>query len=83
MAELEPCKYCGGKAKVWACDGSGAYYTDIGREIYYGRKMTHKLIMCDRCGIRTKPYLTDRGLWNAWHRKPKTEEKEVINNIKE
>ena len=67
--ELKPCPFCGGKAKVCVCDGSGAYLTDLGTELYYGRKMTHCLIRCERCHVRTQAYLTRRGMFNAWNRR--------------
>lgn len=69
MRELKPCPFCGGKGKVKVCDGGGSFYTDIGTEKYYGREMTHCLIRCERCGIRTKAYLTRRGVFNAWNRR--------------
>jgi hypothetical protein len=67
--ELKRCPFCGGKAKVKVCDGSGTYYTDIGTEIYYGIKMTHCLIICEKCRVRTQAYLTRRGVFNAWNRR--------------
>jgi hypothetical protein len=51
------------------CDGSGTFYTDIGTEMYLGRKMTHCLIRCERCNVKTKAYLTRRGVFNAWNRR--------------
>ena len=71
--ELKPCPFCGGKAKVKVCDGSGAYYTDIGTEMFCGRKMTHCLVQCERCRIRTQSYLTRRGVFNAWNRRADNE----------
>lgn len=69
MAELKPCPFCGGEAKVMVCDGSGAYYTDIGTEIYRGRGMTNCLVICRKCRVRTQAYLTRRGVFNAWNRR--------------
>lgn len=69
MAELKPCPFCGGIAVVKVCDGSGSFYTDIGTEVFYGRKMNHCLIMCKKCRIRTQAYLTRRGAFNAWNRR--------------
>lgn len=69
MSELKPCPFCGGKATVMVCDGSGSFYADIGTEVFFGRKMTHCLTMCKKCGIRTKAYLTRRGVFNAWNRR--------------
>mgnify|MGYP002764086978 FL=1 len=68
MAELKPCPFCGGEPKLYFCDGSGRYY-DIGAAAFYGREMTHKLIRCSKCGVRTKAYLTDRGVFNGWNRR--------------
>ena len=67
--ELKPCPYCGGKTKVKVCDGSGAYYTDIGTKVFHGRGMTHCLVQCEKCGIKTKAYLTRRGVFTAWNRR--------------
>lgn len=72
--ELKPCPFCGGKAKVYVCDGSGHYYAEIGTEKFYGRKMTHCLIHCDRCRVRTQAYLTRRGVFNAWNRRADDEQ---------
>ena len=69
MAELKPCPFCGGVPKVKVCDGSGSYTADIGTEVYFGRKMTHRLIMCSKCRVRTQAYLTERGVFNSWNRR--------------
>ena len=69
MNELKTCPFCGGKASLWVCDGSGSFYADVGTEFFYGRKMTHCLIMCKKCRIRTTAYLTRRGVFNAWNRR--------------
>lgn len=68
-SELKPCPFCGGVGKEKVCDGIGSYYADIGTEVFHGRKMTCYLIKCNRCGIRTKAYLTRRGVFNAWNRR--------------
>ena len=67
--ELKPCPFCGGKAKLKVCEGSGTFFTDVGTAVLFGREMTHCLYRCERCGIRTKAYLTRRGVWNAWNRR--------------
>ena len=67
--ELKPCPFCGGKAVLKVCDGAGHYCADIGTETVYGRPMTCCLIKCKRCGVRTKAYLTRRGVFNAWNRR--------------
>lgn len=69
MTELKPCPFCGGEAKVMVCDGSSTYCTDIGTEQFMGRKMSHCLVRCERCGVKTKAYLTRRGVFNAWNRR--------------
>ena len=70
MAELKPCPFCGGKPNVYACDGAGMYYTKPGTvDVLWGRKLTHKMIECCKCGVRTKAYLTDRGVFKAWNRR--------------
>ena len=67
--ELKPCPFCGGEAKVKVCDGAGNFYMDIGTEVFMGRKLTHCLIRCEKCGVKTKAYLTRRGVYNAWNRR--------------
>ena len=69
MAELKPCPFCGGKGKVKVCDGSGTFCADIGTVVLFGRKMSHCLIKCERCGAKTKAHLTRRGVFNAWNRR--------------
>ncbi len=69
MNELKPCPFCGGEPKLMVCDGSGSYYSDIGTAAFCGREMTHKLIRCSKCGVRTKAYLTEKGLFKAWNRR--------------
>ena len=75
--ELKPCPFCGGKPRVLVCDGSGQYHSNLGTVVYYGRKMTHLLIMCDKCHIRTQAYLTRRGVFNAWNRRADNEQRET------
>ena len=67
--ELKKCPFCGGKAKVKVCDGSGSFYANIGTERFMGRDMSHCLIRCEKCGVKTKAYLTRRGVYNAWQRR--------------
>lgn len=69
MGELKPCPFCAGKAQVLACDASGVYFSSLGTPVLRGRKLTHRLVRCTKCGVRTKAYLTVRGLWNAWNRR--------------
>ena len=69
MAELKPCPFCGGEPVVKVCDGSGSYFANIGTDVFYGRKMSHCLITCKRCRIRTIAYLTRKGVFNAWNRR--------------
>jgi hypothetical protein len=73
MDELKPCPFCGGEAKVKVCDGSGTYYADIGTVVLHGRTMTHCLILCEKCRVRTQAYLTRRGVFNAWNRRVENE----------
>jgi hypothetical protein len=71
--ELKPCPFCGGKPSVMSCDGSGTFYSflsDSGKTNFmYGRKMSHFLIKCQKCNVRTKAYATTKGLFNAWQRR--------------
>ena len=76
--ELKNCPFCNGKAKVKVCDGSGSFYADIGTARFMGREMTHCLIRCEKCGIKTKAYLTRRGVYNAWQRRtPQNDEVKI------
>ncbi len=54
---------------MFVCDGAGSFYSNIGTVQMMGRKLDHKLIRCQKCGIRTKAYLTERGVFNAWNRR--------------
>ena len=68
--ELKPCPFCGEVPKVFSCDGSGSFFVPIGTTAnFYGRKIDHLLIRCNKCGIRTKAYKTNKGLFNAWNRR--------------
>ena len=69
MDNLKPCPFCGGKAQVKVCDGSGNFCADVGTVVLFGRQMSHCLIKCQRCGVKTKAYLTRRGVFNAWQRR--------------
>lgn len=75
--ELKSCPFCGGKAKVYVCDGSGTYYASVGTVEYYGRKMTHCLVKCEKCRVRTNAYLTRRGVFNAWNRRVDNDQREA------
>ena len=69
--KLKPCPFCGGNPKGMVCDGSGRYYDDkryydkLDTKIFCGRTMTHMLIKCSKCGVMTKPYLTEKGLFKG------------------
>ena len=70
MRELKPCPFCGGEAKVFVCDNRGDYATDdLSKLAYYGREMTHCLIKCPKCRIKTSAYLTRGGAFRAWNRR--------------
>lgn len=71
--ELKPCPFCGGEAEVKVCDGAGCHYAKIGTDVLFGRKMTHCLVRCEGCGVKTKAYLTRRGVFNAWNRRANDE----------
>ena len=69
LEKLKPCPFCEGTAKLKSCDGSGSFYSDLGTKMLFGRKLTHFLIICDKCGIRTKAYLTIKGVVKSWNRR--------------
>lgn len=68
MKKLKPCPFCGGEANMLSCDKTGSYVS-YGIGIYMGREMTHKIVRCEKCGIRTKHYATSKGAFNAWNRR--------------
>ena len=69
MAKLKPCPFCGETPKVYVYDGSGRFYDNLGTAVIGGREMPHMLIRCPRCGIKTKAYLTEKGLFRDWNRR--------------
>ena len=73
--KLKPCPFCGGKPLVMNCDGSGTFYSSLSdsekTNFMYGRKMSHFLIKCQKCNVRTKAYATTKGLFKAWQRRAK------------
>ena len=69
MSGLKQCPFCGGEAKVMACDGAGCYFSDLGTACLRGRPLDHLLIRCEKCGMRTKAYSTERGVIKAWNRR--------------
>lgn len=75
--ELKPCPFCGGEPQIMVSDGSGNFYSNIGTVLFMGRRMTHKIIRCKKCRIKTQPYLTDRGVFNAWNRRADNEQRET------
>lgn len=82
MAEqLKPCPFCGGKAQINVCDRAGLFHGRIGMVSIRGRQMTHKMILCEKCGAKTKAYLTDIGVFNAWNRRAEAPQEETIKEI--
>lgn len=78
MQELKPCPFCGGAPVLHVCDGAGLYHVpaksateDVraGDASYCGRKMAHKMFVCQKCGAKTKQYLTHDGVRRAWNRR--------------
>lgn len=68
--ELKPCPFCDNAPTLCVCDGSGTVWTkDLETEVLWGHKMTHCMIVCQKCGIKTKPYLTRKGLRKMWNRR--------------
>lgn len=70
MSNLKPCPFCGGSPRVYFCDARGDYMTrDQGVVYIGGRVIDHKKIVCEKCGVRTKQYKTNKGAYNAWQRR--------------
>lgn len=70
MDKLKPCPFCGNKPTIYLCDGRGWYVTKhLDMDTHCGVKMTHCMVMCEKCRVRTAPYLTRRGMKNAWNRR--------------
>lgn len=66
--ELKPCAHCGGRVLHWYCTPDG-HYISRRQERIYGRELTHHLIRCEVCGIRTKPYSIEFRAAKAWNRR--------------
>ena len=79
--KLKPCPICNGEAKVKVCDGSGSFYADIGTVRFMGREMSHCLIRCEKCGVKTKAYLTRRGVFNAWNRRVDNDRQKKVGRV--
>ena len=68
--ELKPCPFCGGEARFYYCDAKGRFASrDSSVAFIGGLPLDHKRIVCEKCGVRTKQYKTDKGVWNAWNRR--------------
>lgn len=74
MENLKPCPFCGGDAIMWFCDPTGQYARITPSGLCYGREMTHKFVRCEKCGVRTKVYATNKGAFNAWNRRANDEQ---------
>ena len=71
MSNLKSCPFCGAEPKLYYCNTNGQYITqDASVSKLYGRDITHKMIICSKCGIRTKTYATNKEAFNAWNRRP-------------
>lgn len=68
MNELKPCPFCGSEAKLFYCDTDGKYRSNVSGSILHGIKLDYKVIVCEKCGVRTKTYSTNR-VFNAWNRR--------------
>ena len=72
--ELKRCPFCDGLAKFHVSDSTGLVHTgELNVLQIRGKQMTHCLVICQRCGIRTGTYLTRLGAFNAWDRRVKDE----------
>lgn len=75
MSELKPCPFCGGEAELRVCDATGCITsTNLEIEISWGKAMSHYMIFCKKCRIRTGAYLTKRGVFTAWNRRTNNEQ---------
>jgi hypothetical protein len=69
MDELKPCPFCGGKAKHFYCTPNGQHFWNAKNAVICGVTTSHSIIVCDKCGIRTKAYMTEKGCFHAWNRR--------------
>jgi Lar family restriction alleviation protein len=67
--ELKPCPFCGGVATHWFCTPNGFFVTKFFGQILRGVKAEHNVIVCNKCGCRTKVYTHTRRAFNAWNRR--------------
>lgn len=67
--KLRLCPFCGGSAKLMVCDGADYYHSNIGTAILHGRLLDHFLVKCEKCGVKTKAYLTEKGVYKSWNRR--------------
>ena len=59
---------CGGEAKRYYCAADGTCTSNVRGGIAHGKPINHNLIMCTKCGLRTKVYATDR-CCVSWNRR--------------
>lgn len=69
MQKLKSCPFCGGEPVVMSCDGSGSVYSSKGDTKLWGKELDHLLIRCSVCGVKTKAYKTEKGVFNSWNRR--------------
>ena len=69
MADLLNCAHCGGEAKHFFCTPNGQHLWNVDNAVICGQKTSHNVIICSKCGIRTKVYATKKGCFNAWNRR--------------
>lgn len=77
MAELKPCPFCTGVATHWYCTANGLYVTKFFGQILRGLKAEHSVIVCNKCGCRTKVYLHKRNAFKAWNRRSEEPKQDI------